>query len=80
MAKIPNVLLSVAYGFTLLKSRPQLYRSYTELASLARPREILAGTYLVHFWSTHPSETLVLPCQLPKWQFLDYFRLADYTS
>src|SRR6202521_6357509 len=35
-AKTPNALLSVAYGFSLLKSRLQLYRSYTEFALLPR--------------------------------------------
>ena len=31
-AKIPNALLSVAYRFSLSKSRPQLYRGCTEFA------------------------------------------------
>jgi hypothetical protein len=44
--KILNALLSVAYRLSFPKSRPQLYRSYTEFATLPRPRGVLALTCL----------------------------------
>jgi hypothetical protein len=76
-AKIPNALLSVAYRFSLLKSRPQLYRSYTEFASLPRRPTVLGITCLVHLRHTSPSDTRASSSQLPTTPFPDSFTVAD---
>ena len=62
-ANLIKLLLSVAYRFSLLKSRPQLYRSYTEFAALPRPRGVLAVTCLVSLRCARPSDTRALSCQ-----------------
>jgi hypothetical protein len=49
----------------LWKSRPQLYRSYTEFASSPQPQAIPAVTCVVQSWRTPPSDTRALSCQLP---------------
>ena len=53
-AETSNALLSVAYRFSLLKSRPQLYRSYTALAAW---RVSSSGPPLPHlFFMAYASE------------------------
>ena len=66
-----KLLLSVAYGFSFLKSRPQLYRSYTEFAS-----PLLPSSYLQH---TGPSDARALFCQFPTALFTASLKVCDDT-
>jgi hypothetical protein len=78
-ANLTKLLLSVAYRLPLPKSRPQLYRSYTEFASLPRRPTVLAITCLVYLRHTSPSDARASSSQLPTTPFEPSRPAADAT-